>query len=263
MIIIAPNAPYPAPVGPNTPSIQWKPNKVRSDNAVTCKGCQEGNLFWGWHFVKKKPLLVDEHNYMHRCPTPQTRDVFPGWCVTCKTPELLWLRKNTGFELTESYGLPHACEIDPATVIQDMGTGHCKYCKTSDLIWVQVNAKYTLRHSDGTQHKCEAYSPYMKDWAEAKRMDYAFEKAWLKAIPDDSPCKKCKGKGYKQFLSKSKKIMHKYYTTEPVLMNRSCLHCKRMGTFSLANKKYYLKSLRKKYWPFKGGVHKWKTYDNP
>ena len=260
MIVIPPNAPYPAPIGPATPQINWKP-RVRSSEAVVCNACQEGNLFWGWNFNQNKVVLVDHQNYMHRCPTPQTRDVFPGWCETCKAPELLWLRKSTGFELTEAYGLPHTCGLDTQKPIQEMSTGRCKYCNTFDLIWVKVNSKYTLTHHDGSQHRCEAYSPYMKDWAEAKRMNYAFEKTWIKSHADGEACKRCKGKGYRVFLTKSKRNLSKYNTTEPFLMHRPCKKCKCIGTFTIANKKFHLKILRKKYWPFKGGTHKWKRYD--
>jgi hypothetical protein len=101
----------------------------------------------------------------------------------------------------------------------------------------------------------------MKDWAEAKRMDYALEKAWLKAIPDGTPCKKCNGRGHTTWLSKNKKVMQKYLSSEPITMYRPCRQCKRMGVFSVSNKKWHLKELRKRYWPFKGGYHKWAKYD--
>ena len=251
---------YPAPIGSNTPQITWNPNKVHSSDPVICRDCQEGNLYWSWNFQLRKPCLVKD-GYVHRCPTPSTRDVFPGWCETCKAPDLLWLRKQSGFVLEENYGLPHACEQDPTKAIQDMKDASCKFCKTTGLFWVTVNAKYVLTHPDGTKHSCSFYTPYMKDWAEAKRMNYAVEKAWLKSIPHDTPCRKCKGKGHVEFLSKNKRTMQKYRSSEPILMHRPCMKCKRIGMFSVEKKKEYLKELRKKYWPFKGGTHKWKQYD--
>jgi hypothetical protein len=100
----------------------------------------------------------------------------------------------------------------------------------------------------------------MKDWAEALRMNYAAEKAWLKAIPDDTPCKKCKGFGVIIYTSKSKKNLQKYNSSEPIRMSRPCVKCKQLGTFTALKKKAYLKDLRKKYWPFRIGFHKWKKH---
>jgi hypothetical protein len=232
----------------------------KSKELVTCTDCQQSDLFWSWNWAKRKPLLVEDHGFPHHCPTPHTRDIFPGWCLHCKALELMFVRKSDGFELTESYGLPHACEQEYD--IQDMSEAKCKFCKTDGLFWVKVNHKYTLTHSDGTRHNCALYSPYIKDWNEAKRMNYAFEKAWLKAIPDNTPCKKCKGKGHTEFLSKNKKTMAKFGSSEPILMHRPCLKCKRLGIFTKMVKAEYLKALRIKYWPFNPDKHKWKQYNN-
>lgn len=241
-------------------AVHWTPANSHSTESVTCTGCQASNLFWSWNFDTRKRLLVDKYNLPHHCPTPNTRDVFPGWCVKCNAPDLLWLRKSNGFELTESYGLPHACEQD--IVIQDMSAAKCKHCDQADLFWVKVNAKFTLTHSSGTKHACAAYDPYMKDWAEAKRIDYAFEKAWVDSHPDNSECKKCKGKGQRTILSKNKRLMKKYRSSEPILVLRPCKSCKRIGTFSPLMKQLYLKNLRKRYWPYRAGVHKWKKANN-
>jgi len=125
-----------------------------------------------------------------------------------------------------------------------------------------VNAKYTLTHPDGGKHICAEYSVIYKDWAEAKRLDYAFEKAWVNSHADDSKCTKCKGEGHKTFLSKDKRRMAKYNSSEPITMLRPCFHCRRIGTFSVEKKRFYLANLRKRYWPYRGGVHKWKKADN-
>lgn len=244
------------PISPLIPT-----GKPRTPVLVICKKCQEGGLFWSWNFYLKRPHLIDKYHSIHACPTPQTRDVFPGWCETCKAPELLWLRKQNGFELTESYGLPHSCERDPNRPIEEISEAKCKYCNTTGLFWVKVRSYYTLTHPDGTKHSCVAYTPYQKDWAEAKRMDYALEKAWLKSIPDGTTCKKCQGPGYLTFFSKNKRLMIKFRTPDPVPVYKPCKHCKRIGRFTVDNKKQYLSRLRKKYWPFRGGIHKWKAFD--
>jgi hypothetical protein len=163
-----------------------------------------------------------------------------------------------GFELTESYGLPHTCEQD--RVIQDMKPAKCKYCLATNLFCLKVEHKYIFVNSNGTKHICDAYPPYMKDWAEAKRMDYAFEKAWVNSHPDGHQCKKCKGKSYTSFLSRSKKVMTRYCSTEPIEMRRSCKKCKGLGVFTNLKKKDYLKELRKYHWPYKSH-HKWKKAD--
>ena len=228
---------------------------------ISCKACQETSLKWGWNFATRRSVLLNEQGQLHRCPTPLVQDIFPGWCKTCKAPDLLWLRKQNGFELTESYGLLHMCGEDSCETIDDLKKAKCKHCSASDLFWVKANSKYTLTRTDGTKHTCPTYAPYMKDWAEAKRMDYAFQKAWLKSIPDGTKCKKCKGRGFTSFLSKNKKLLKKHNSTEPIVVARPCRHCKRMGVFTVSLKQDYLKGLRQKYWPFRGGVHKWKAYD--
>lgn len=244
----------------------WNLQGCRSDKAATCNDCQNADLFWSWNFLTGRSYLVDHLNYPHTCPSPQTQDVFPGWCEKCQAPDLLWLRKQEAFELTESYGLPHACEQHEYRKIREMSAGHCKYCNTSNLLWVTVD-RATLCHLDGKKHICTEYMPFMKDWAEAKRINYAFEKSWLKSIPDGTICKKCKGQKYISYLSKNKRILKKYNSPalrafgsmfEPILMHRPCKHCKCMGAYTVQSKKSYLKNLRMKYWPFKSGFHKWK-----
>lgn len=249
------------------PTAALPPNfqpKGHSDYPATCPGCQLKGV-WGWDPRVNKPMILEVHRggyaSMHHCRTPQTEDIFPGWCEKCKAPELLWMRKQEGFELSETYGLPHLCEQDPMQAIQDMSKGRCRFCKTDNLLWVKKQAKFTLVDYNGVRHDCGGYGQMSLAWKEAKRMNYAFEKAWLNSIPDGTACKRCKGLKHVKFLSKAKKILQKYNTTDPVPMIRPCLHCKRIGVFSPENKKSYLKDLRKRYWPFRGGVHKWARYD--
>lgn len=256
------NQVYTAPVAVLPPPIpNWNLKSFRSDKEVTCKNCQAGKLFWSWNFRTNRPHLIDKYSSVHDCPTPNTTDVFPGWCDKCSAPDLLWLRKKEGFELSENYGLPHACE-QSGSPIHDMSVAKCKHCSATDLFWVRSHTRWTLTQSNGIKHDCPNYPVYMKDWAEALRMDYALQKAWLKSIPDNTECKKCKGKTYTSFLSKNKKTMLMCNSSEPILMHRPCLRCKRLGTFSVEKKKHYLKELRKKYWPWRQGLHKWKKADH-
>ena len=250
---------YPAPGQQHL--YQWKSTQYMSPAPVTCSGCQQSGLFWSWNFRLGRPCLIDPNKgYAHECATPNKQDVFPGWCLKCNAPDLSWIRKQNGFELTENYGLPHTCEQEKT--ITEMSAGKCRICNTSGLFWIQVDGRFSLVDSVGTKHTCAGYGQYLKDWAEAKRMNYAVEKAWINSHADDDKCKKCKGKGHVEFLSKSKKNKQKYGSTESILMHRPCLKCKRIGTFTLQKKYDYLKDLRKRYWPFRGGVHKWKKYDN-
>ncbi len=228
-----------------------------STETYTCKDCQESGLHWGWNYHSARRVLLGTFG-VHHCPTPNTKDVFPGWCDKCSAPELHWRRVQTGFELNESYGLPHACEQD--YIVQDLKDTKCKYCSADELLWVKVDGKFNLKHTNGTKHSCAEYDPYMKDWAEAKRIDYAIEKAWTNSHPDGYTCQKCNGTGCIGFLSKNKRLLKKYNRSEPIQVYRPCKRCKRIGTFSPQKKKYHLKELRKKYWPYRIGIHKWKVH---
>lgn len=245
-------------------NIVWSLTPRMSTEKVTCYNCQRSDLSWAWNFTKRKPELVDHYRYPHDCPTPKRQDIFPGWCLPCNSQELYWLRKNDKFELTESYGLPHTCEQDEDETIHDITHTHCKYCKTPNLLWVvrkHLGTKFTLTHANGDTHFCQERVTLFKDWSEALRMNYAFEKNRLKSIPDGTVCKPCKGEGSITTLSKNKRLMARYRSTEPVQVTKQCLKCKRIGTFSKEKKAFYLKQLRMKYWPYKGGVHKWKKVD--
>lgn len=249
--------------------------KGHSNYPATCPGCQVKGV-WGWNARDNKPMIMELHSHgyasMHHCKTPQMDDIFPGWCGKCQAPDLVWLRKQRGFELSETYGLPHVCSTLPVAYngkirppleeeIQEMSKAKCRFCGRKDLLWVQVNAKFSIVDYHGDKHDCGGYGQMTIAWKEAKRMNYAFEKAWLKSIPDGDVCKSCKGRKSVRFFTKNKRLLAKYNTTT-LEMTRPCLRCKRIGIFSPENKKSYLKTLRMRYWPFRGGVHKWKKYDS-
>jgi hypothetical protein len=215
----------------------------------TCRFCgQEG--FWSWSYYEKKPVLVAD-DIVHKCTS---RDIFPGWCTQCKQPDLLLVRKNHEFQLTEQHGLPHTCTEDGRTDIEDMCDTKCKHCSTTELFWVSVRGRWTMVGVDGNKHTCDEYTAYYKAWAEANRMNYALEKKWINSKADGSKCPKCKGAGQKTFLSRNKRLMQRYRSSEPIMVFRPCKHCKRVGMFSPEQKHHYLKRLRQKYWPWYPGI---------
>lgn len=233
----------------------WHPMAIQPSRKTVCQYCQTADLYWNWNFRVKEPMLTDKHGGYHFC-AGHGQDVFPGWCKKCNAPELMWIRKAEHMELTEPYGLPHTCEQDHT--IESITNAECKYCKTPGLLWVDANGKYTLVNATGDKHVCEQYTTFANDWKEAKRMDYAIEKKWVKSFPDDTRCKKCDGKTYTTRLSRDKRQMAKMLSDVPVVVSKSCKKCKRIGTFTKARKADYLRMLRKRYWPFNGAYHKWK-----
>lgn len=243
----------------NLPAPNFQNLRGYSAQPTVCNGCGEENLYWAWDFCTKRPMLVGDRHHIHRCPTPRhVQDIFPGWCTKCNATNLSWVRKANSFELTEDYGLPHTCEQD--TEIEDISKAKCRYCETENLLWLKIRYKYTLVDQQGVKHTCNSFNVVHKDWAEAKRMDYALEKAWVNSHADDHKCNKCQGAGFVTFLSKNKRLMNRYLSSEPIMMYRPCKKCKRIGTFSVAGKKAYLANLRRRYWPFNGERHKWKKY---
>jgi hypothetical protein len=249
---------YPSP---NNKGLTLTPSGAHSDKATTCSSCLDTEVYWGWHRRANKPFLVDKHGYPHGCPAPDTKDVFPGWCEKCPATDLVYLRKKDGFELTESYGLPHACE--QSKTISEMKAAKCRFCATQGLYWIVVGGRYSLVQADGIKHLCPNYPVYMKDLKEAVRMNYAFEKAWVNSFPDGHECKKCKGEGHTVFMCKDKRKLKQWGSTEPIEMHRGCKKCKQIGIFNATSRFMYLKNLRKKYWPYQHGYHKWKKHTLP
>ena len=225
-------------------------------NKATCRYCGEEGV-WSWNFQSKKSI-IRVGNRFHRCEGGK-KDIFPGWCDTCQRIDLLLIRTPNLFQLVESYGLPHTCTENGETDISDVSEGRCKHCNTTGLLWIYRTAgKFELWSPDGTRHCCPEYETYSKAWAEARREDYAFEKKWINSKPDDCVCSKCHGKTYIVRLSRNKRLMQKYCSTEPISVINPCKKCKGIGYFTPHKKKEYLKALRKKYWPFRPGIHKWK-----
>ena len=220
---------------------------------TNCHYCgQQG--FWSWSSYKKQPVLVVDDE-VHRCAG---KDIFPGWCNHCKRTDLLLVRKEWVFQLTENYGLPHTCTEDGQTEIEDVSAAKCKYCSNAELFWVSERGRWTLRVADGSKHTCEKYSAHQKAWAEALRINYAHEKVWVNSKPDNAVCKKCNGVGHRVVYSRNKRLMLKHFSSEPITVLKLCRHCKCLGKFTPTKKKDYLKRLRLKYWPYRPGTHKWK-----
>lgn len=204
-------------------------------------------------------MLVTKYMEEHWCPG--ATDIFSGWCFKCNGKDLAWIRKEAQrFELTESYGLPHTCEQEEP--IQGIDKAKCKFCHKTDLLWVKQKNKFTLTETTGLAHSCPLKDPFYKDWSEAIKDNYAFEKKWINSIPDEHKCKKCDGTGLLKYLCRNKRLLIKYQTDQAVQVSKGCKKCKRIGHFTKLKKTFYLKELRKRYWPFKGGIHKWKKYDN-
>jgi hypothetical protein len=132
------------------------------------------------------------------------------------------------------------------------------------VFWVRKTEnnkdKYEMIESYGLPHSCPEGRQFILDWNEAKRIDYAFEKARFKAIPDGTICKKCDGKGHTFQVIKNERILAQYGTNLPFRKAKLCRKCKSIAVFSAENKAFYLKNLRKKYWPYKQGIHKWAKY---
>jgi len=230
-------------------------------NLTNCRHCG-ADAHWSWDFFEKKPVLIlkNKPGQHHKCQSTK-EDIFPGWCLKCGRNDLNLVRHGYYFQLVEQYGLPHTCTENGETDITDISAGRCKYCKATNLLWVRENGRFRLVSTAGVKHSCPETDQVYKDWAEAKRINYAFEKAWINSKPDDHQCPKCLGNGHKVFRSKNKRLMAKMRSTERILVIKPCKHCKRIGEFSAAKKKQHLKALRRKYWPYRAGVHKWNPKD--
>ncbi len=215
-------------------------------------------LRWGWNWVTRSAQLSEQHlaGYLdwHECEqmklAMKVSGIQTGGCKWCKTADLLWFEQPNGmFQLTETFGLPHVCDEmklanEEVQESNQVLPGQCKYCKTPDLTYVR-QGRLQLRDRDGQQHKCDEYRAIWTAHKAALREDYAFEKKWLKSVPDDYKCKKCKGTCYIRRKRKDRETQ------------RRCKPCRGMGTFTAHAKREYLKALRKAYWPFNSAYMKW------
>lgn len=225
-------------------------------NKTICRHCGQAGR-WSWDFYGKRPVVILENEYNpHHCNGGR-KDIFPGWCDQCRRTDLLLTRTSSYFQLVETYGLPHTCTENGETNIAEVTDAKCRHCSTKGLLWIQVEGRFSLVNSEGVRHKCQQYDEYQKAWAEAKRMDYAFEKAWINSKKNYEECTRCKGNGKRQYLSKNKRLMQKYGSSEPIRVSKPCKHCKQLGCFSPHKKKDYLRMIHQRYWPYRPGVHKW------
>lgn len=178
-------------------------------------------------------------------------------CKECSEDNLRYsydrrLRSN---KLVTIAGNSHADECIAQNTVKP---AECHFCKRTDLFWLRRSSnRYSLVDSTNTKHTCDEYWQFTLDAREAYRMNYAFEKKRIKSIPDDKHCAYCKGLGHKSIKTRSKAMLQAGITK----VVKKCGRCKGIGIFSSENKSKYLKSLRMRYWPFKGGTHKWKQYD--
>lgn len=181
-----------------------------STKTTKCNTCQKDGLYWIFHQVKKKTVLLEKVVDKYG----NTRDQF------------------------------HECDVD-------IKPAKCNYCDTKDLMYVKKadgdKFKFEMVESYGLNHVCQGFADFHSAWREAKRMNYAIEKRWVKSLPEDAYCVQCKGRGYVSFSKRG--------TTR----SARCYTCKGIGRYTEDNKKVYLKALRKAYWPWRLGM-KWKWH---
>ena len=154
---------------------------LEEEKKSTCIYCDKGGLVWRWDFRFKVNVLYEtegeDRGREHEC---EGRDMRPAKCRYCDTPGLVWIRRaGSKFELTEAYGLPHACPN-----IKKIYNDH----KEALRINYALEKKWLKSIEDGYQCKrCDGLG-YMK-------------KTYRR-------CKKCKGIGTFSFGKK------KYYLLE-------------------------------------------------
>ena len=133
----------------------------------------------------------------------------------------------------------HECPCD------DVSPTTCRYCGSTSVFWVKRDSKFELTEAYGLPHACEQFTQYKVNYRAALRDDYAFEKKWVNSFLDNAVCMRCLGTGYR--------IRHGR-DGGPPKRGLGCVPCKRcrhIGKFTADAKKFYLCSLRKKYWPWK------------
>ena len=98
-------------------------------NSVKCKRCDTPNLHWSQSFSGKWELL-SESDSPHRCDDGMIKSVK---CKYCTAEDLHWAEEiNTVNQqkkmiLTESYGLPHACDARIAFMAKEKQDKKDKY----------------------------------------------------------------------------------------------------------------------------------------
>lgn len=78
---------------------------------TACKRCSKTDVYWIQDFRGKWTLIESADGSQHRCQDGQIKAVK---CKYCPADDLHWAEDNTTgrnkMVLTESYGLPHACQ---------------------------------------------------------------------------------------------------------------------------------------------------------
>ena len=82
-----------------------------SKKTITCNKCGASGLSWG-HKDGRWVLANPTDGSFHECPVREIKEVK---CIYCNADDLWWSKEimengETRSVLTESYGLPHACD---------------------------------------------------------------------------------------------------------------------------------------------------------
>ena len=171
-------------------------------------------------------------------------------CKHCGVSGLRWSwRRSHGVSALVG---PNGGWHDETCEGMDLKPAACHYCKRDDLYYKQVKkGKFEMVEEYGLQHICAEYVRFQQDFKEAKRIDYALEKQWVKSQLN-TICAKCNGKGAIQRIIRRRETK----ALSSLGMNLTykysfCKKCKKIGTFSEYNIGRYLKDLRRKYWPYR------------
>lgn len=178
-------------------------------------------------------------------------------CKLCGEPNLMWswdfqkkrpllVKFDPIFFSSEEI---HECPKIKTPDKGDLVPAICKYCKNPDLFWTKEGNKYELIETYGLPHICSEYKKIEEAHKEAKREDYARTKLWLKTFSEDHLCKRCKGRGSSLRTRKGKRNRQVYSI-------KKCSLCRGIGSFTEANKRLFLKKLRKSYWPYRPWMQK-------
>jgi hypothetical protein len=176
-------------------------------NKATCKWCGDSNLVWKFHHATQKNILAHPDYYdEHKC---DEQAIKPASCRHCKATDLVWIASSSR-KKGKYYNINH----------------------------------FTLCESYGLPHACEQGKAFYLDYKEALRLNYKFEKKWIKSQKEGT-CSKCKG-----LCGKWRKASRSSKHAGELCKWRKCKACKGVGTFTKDSSFYYLKQLRKQYWPW-------------
>jgi hypothetical protein len=125
----------------------------------------------------------------------------------------------------------------------------CRYCNAPELYWSKEKMedgveKNVLMESYGLPHGCDERKKYFDDLSQAKKDEYAKEKARVEAIPDNSDCWLCVGG-----------TVHNGVPNRPGLPNR-CALCGGGGKVTTRMKVVLLREARQRIWPSMGRGNK-------